>query len=185
VLLHASAPGVDLTTINVGTQALDLMRGSGSREIVRATSVTRVATDVFRVTLATPIALAYPAGAAAQVLELHTATDHTLTTDASTGDVSIFHDAAAIIPPGQIIEIVSAAGANELRRCSTPGVITLARPLTFNLPALAPIEHIVNWVEPNMRLGPQSTLGFDTVLGAKPAEPDVILSNHPAPIIQP
>lgn len=32
-------------------------------------------------------------------------------------------------------------------------------------------EAIVHWVEPNMRLGLQSTLGFDTVIGARPTVP--------------
>lgn len=32
-------------------------------------------------------------------------------------------------------------------------------------------EGIIHWVEPNMRLGLQSTLGFDTVIGARPTVP--------------
>lgn len=131
----------DLTTITPATQVLDI-RQNGPREIVGIRAVTRLDTNLFRVALTTPLSLAHPAGTTAGVLDLGAATNHDATSAISSGDVSVLYSGAAL-GAGEIVEIVSASGAHEYRRPSQPGTITLSAPLSFALPHLSPLEHIV------------------------------------------
>ena len=105
-------------------------------------SVTNLGTGLFRVSLATPLSLAHPAGTTIGVLDLGAATNHDATGAVSSGDVAVLYNGAAL-GAGEIVEIVSASGAHEYRRPSQPGSITLAAPLPFALPHLSPLEHIV------------------------------------------
>lgn len=138
LVVDASA---DLTTITVTSQIL-AMRNNGVREFVGVRSITRLDTDLYRVTLATPLNFAHPAASTVDVLDLNAATDHNATSAVASGDVAVLYDGAAL-GANEIVEIVAASGAHEYRRPSQPGQITLAAPLGVALPRLAPLEHIV------------------------------------------
>ncbi|TFV49637.1 phage tail sheath family protein [Bradyrhizobium niftali] len=139
LLLQSS--GADLTTINPASQLLELRR-NGPRELVAVRTVTALGSNVFRIALTNPLALTHPTGGTANVLALGAMTAHDASQTISSGDVCIFYGGAAL-GAGEIIEVVSASGAHEFRRQGQPGRITLARPLNFDLPHLARIEHLV------------------------------------------
>jgi phage tail sheath protein FI len=138
LLLQTAA---DLTTINPATQILELRR-NGPRELIGVRTVTALGGNVFRIALTNPLALTHAAGGTVNVLALGAMTAHDAVATVSSGDVCILYNGAAL-GAGEIVEIVSASGAHEFRRQAQPGRITLARPLSFDLPHLAPVEHLV------------------------------------------
>jgi phage tail sheath protein FI len=138
LMLHTTA---DLTTITPATQVLELRR-NGPRELIGVRTVTALGGDDYRIALTNPLALAHPAGGTVNVLALGAMTAHDALQPVSSGDVCIVYNGAAL-GAGEIVEVVSASGAHEFRRQTQPGRITLARPLSFDLPHLAPVEHLV------------------------------------------
>lgn len=134
-------PVADLTQFNLAQHAVSIHRG-GFREIHRLALVTQVGANLFRLQLTNPLSFAADVGDEVQVRSLNGPTVHPPADPVASGDVVVFHASAANIGAARIVELTSPAGV-ELRRLAQPGTLPLARPLTFSLPHLAPVTHIV------------------------------------------
>ncbi len=143
VLVVRAAPPIDLTTVDPAKRALELRRNEAPRELVRILAATRVAPDLFRITLARPLARTHPTDTTITVLNADPAiaapASGPTTAPVAPGDPVIV--TAVALAPGDIVEIRNGTRA-EIRRVANPGRIGLLAATGVSFPRDSAIEHI-------------------------------------------